>query len=158
MCVLAEDGVRFYLLLTGPTDDTSDRVISQVMDRGRPCPSNSREHTHVRVRNSPLTRCKPRTCPPALKIKFLQRIIFLVIRKYTCSQRMECSDAMATGPFPIPLPSRRFRPRALALLRILSDLSMKPFSSLSPGLCVCMFTPWCWPTVPLDKTRHDKIR
>lgn len=39
---------------------------------------------------------KPWIYRAALKIKFLLQIIFLVIRKYTCSQREECSDAMAT--------------------------------------------------------------
>lgn len=35
----------------------------------------------------------PEICRAALKIKFLLLIIFLVIRKYTCSHKEECSDA-----------------------------------------------------------------
>lgn len=43
-------------------------------------------HPHTRVSN-------PWIYKAALKIKFLLLIIFLVIRKYTCSQKEECSDA-----------------------------------------------------------------
>lgn len=42
-----------------------------------------------------LACCRPWIYGAALKIKFLLRIIFLVIRKYTCSPREECSDRQA---------------------------------------------------------------
>ncbi len=52
-------------------------------------------HPHT-LTHSCLTCSNPWIYRAALKIKFLLQIIFLVIRKYTCSQREECSDAMAT--------------------------------------------------------------
>ena len=77
--------------------------------------------------------------PPALKIKFLPWIIFLVIRKYTCSRWKECSDAMATGPFVLPLYSHRFP----TLLHIFSDISVNLLFQ-SPGLLKCTGT-WISP-------------
>lgn len=55
----------------------------------------SHPHT-LPLTHSSLTCSNPWICRAALKIKFLLQIIFLVIRKYTCSQGKECSDAMAT--------------------------------------------------------------
>lgn len=54
-------------------------------------------YTHSLIHShSCLTYSNPWISRAALKIKFLPQIIFLVIRKYTCSPREECSDAMAT--------------------------------------------------------------
>jgi len=54
-------------------------------------------HTHTHTHSlSCLTCSNPWISRAALKIKFLSQIIFPVIRKYTCSQREECLDAMAT--------------------------------------------------------------
>lgn len=77
-------------------------------------------HTHTHTQSAVeessthafLSHSKPWIYRAALKIKFLLQIIFLVIRKYTCSQAEECSDAAAKltiphcPPRPPPVPPR----------------------------------------------------
>lgn len=82
-------------------------------------------HPHTRVSN-------PWIYKAALKIKFLLLIIFLVIRKYTCSQKEECSDAgrLLTSTSSVSLMLSCF-----AVCALFFPLNFIFFSSLTHVLC-----------------------